>query len=525
MDKKPISWQPQHPAFQALLQTVVADAAPVYVVGGVVRDHLLGTNKKLTDLDLVVQENALAVARRAANKLGWAYYAMDEARDVARLVFSAGGDNPLVCDIAGMRGPSIVSDLADRDFTINAMAFELLPNRPVTLLDNHNGRLDLEARLVRRVNATSLVTDPLRLLRAVRFAGQLGFTIEQETQDQIVRLTSALKLTSAERVRDELWKTMCVPRPDLALDELHRLGILIFVLPELYMTVDVAQSYPHYLDVFNHTALTMRFAAELRDWLMTDDVAAPSAADRPWDVPLTAAPTDWRDTLRPWRAQLQRHFLQTSSTGRLRAEWLVWFALLHDIGKPDTRTVEHHLNGKVVYRFFEHATVGARMCQQRLSELRFSRQEIALAEAVVAAHMRPHHLHASFQGTEISRRGVYRFFRDAGRLTAGDPAGVDTLLLWLADVQAIYADPPPSWDQILAHLHQMLAFVFTDQGDHDTRKRPLVDGHMLMAELELSPGPQIGQLLEQILEAQAAGEIATADDALKLAQSLLPESK
>ncbi|MCB0131806.1 MAG: CCA tRNA nucleotidyltransferase, partial [Caldilineaceae bacterium] len=197
MDKNPISWQPQHPAFQALLQTVVADAAPVYVVGGVVRDHLLGTNKKLTDLDLVVQENALAVARRAANKLGWAYYALDEARDVARLVFSAGGDNPLVCDVAGMRGPSIVSDLADRDFTINAMAFELLPNRPVTLLDNHNGRQDLAARLVRRVNATSLVTDPLRLLRAVRFAGQLGFTIEQETQAQIVRLTSALKLTSA----------------------------------------------------------------------------------------------------------------------------------------------------------------------------------------------------------------------------------------------------------------------------------------------------------------------------------------
>ncbi len=318
-------WQPAHPAFDALLRAFYQQTdpvtAPVYVVGGAVRDALLAEvqpqqqrtvdlAKNLTDLDLALAQPAIPTARRVADALGWAFYPLDEARDVARLVFHPSG-NPegeaLVCDVARLRGDSIEADLLARDFTINAMAFKLgapggggrhlksgapsgggrhlksgAPSGggrastrsqkgwQVELLDTRGGRQDLADGVVRRASSFSLAEDPLRLLRGVRMMAQLGFAIEAETRTQIERMTSTVRLCSAERVRDELWKMLATPRPDWPLAEMHSLGLLRVVLPEVVELDGVVQSFPHHFDVYRHTLRTVHQAARLREWIRGD---------------------------------------------------------------------------------------------------------------------------------------------------------------------------------------------------------------------------------------------------------------
>jgi putative nucleotidyltransferase with HDIG domain len=494
---------------RTLLAALLDEVESVYAVGGVVRDALLGLETKLTDIDLVLAEEVLPVARRVADRLGWAYYPLDEGRDVARLVFTANHGDPYVCDIARMRGASIEEDLYARDFTINAMALAMAKGRPAQLVDVTGGQADLQAKRLRRVSAASLADDPLRLLRAVRFVIDLDLTIEPHTEDQIKRMGSTIKLVTPERRRDELWKTLATADPERAVVLLQDLGLLAPLLPEVTETIGVAQSFPHYTDVYSHTLMVVRNAAYIRDWLRADRVEEPPQAM-------------WQATLLPWRNELRQHFLQPITSGHERIDWLIWHALLHDIGKPATQSVEREPDGSTHYHFYTHEHVGAEMSAARLSELRFSRNEISLAQIVIDAHMRPHHLDLSFTHEPISRRAIYRFFRDVGGSQFEDPPGVDALLLAMADYQAIHeAAVPPRWDEYLEHIGQMLAYAFAPDGLNETRTALLVDGHILIQELGLAPGPRIGALLDRIAEAQAAGDITTREAALDLARSEL----
>ncbi len=514
-----IVWSPRHSALQSLLNALSAATAPVYVVGGVVRDHLLDIRKSTNDMDVVVEHSALLVARQVADKLGWAFYPMDPERDVARLVFTA-TTPPLVCDIAAMRGGTIERDLRARDFTINALAVRWAGRTAVEIVDVTGGQRDLEQRILRRVSPSSLAEDPVRLLRAVRFAIQLGFAVEEQTELQILRMADTIRLAGTERVRDELWKTLQSEQPAAAVEMLRRYGLLPYVLPEVAGTVDVAQSAPHVFDVYRHTLAAVTFARQLRDWLGGEDLP-----------PATSTMQAWQTALLPWRFRLREHFMQAITADHLRIDRLVWHALLHDVGKPQTRTVEETIErdekGSETrcerLRFFGHDELGAAMTRIRLEALRFSRQEAQLGEVVVAAHMRPHHLHASFGERALSRRACFRFFRDAGGRSFDVLPGVDVVMLALADYQATsMADPPPDWEGYLRHMVQLVEFAFHVEGLQQVR-RPLVDGHTLMRYFNLQPGREVGSLLERLQEAQAAGEIANADEALALAATWVLE--
>ena len=532
-------WSPRHSALQSLLNALSASTAPVYVVGGVVRDYLLGIRKSTNDMDVVVEHSALLVARQVADRLGWAFYPMDPERDVARLVFTA-ATPPLVCDIAAMRGGTIERDLRARDFTINALAVQWQGRSATQLVDVTGGQQDLEQGILRRVSPSSLAEDPVRLLRAVRFAVQLGFAVEEHTELQMLRMADTIRLASTERVRDELWKTLQSEQPAAAIEMLRRYGLLPYVLPEVAGMVGVEQSPPHVLDVYQHTLAAVTFAKQLRDWLYGEETPAETHAARAWQAALT-----------PWRFRLREHFMQAITADHLRIDWLIWHALLHDIGKPQTRTVEATVESAEPagtgeantgvpsevhaeirtevhsprYRFFGHDEVGAVMTRGRLEALRFSRQEAQLSEVVVAAHMRPHHLHASFGANPLSRRACFRFFRDSGGRGLDNLPGVDVVMLALADYQATtMADPPPDWEGYLRHMVQLLEFAFHTEGLQQVR-RPLVDGHTLMRYFNLQPGPEVGSLLERLQEAQAAGEIATPDEALAMAATWVLEKK
>lgn len=500
------SWAPSSPAFAQLLTALHNETSPIFVVGGAVRDALLGAATHTRDLDVAVTDAANPLARRVADRLGWAYYPMDTTRDIARLVFAAGPRDTLVCDISRIRGADIDEDLRGRDFTINAMAFQISATATPNLIDITGGRADLQAGILRRVSPVSLADDTVRLLRAVRLAVQFGFEIEHETREQIQRLARTVRLASPERARDELWKMLATANPAVAVAELDTLGLLPYVLPEVTALKGVIQSSPHYQDVFAHSLTTVRYAAALRDWLLG---RTPVAADPAFAMLRTA--------LDPLLYRLRHLFADEIATGHSRAEWLVWHALLHDIGKPTTRSEELLPDGDTRIRFFDHEFTGSALAVTRLEQLRFSRHEAELSAAVVAGHMRPHLLHTSFAGEEISGRAAYRFFRDIGGRSLPTQAGIDTLMLALADYQAIYAEsPPPDWAAYLAHVSQLLNFAL-EAATPGTRLAPLVDGHTLMQRLRLQPGPQVGDLLDKLLEAQVAGEIRTAEEGLQLA--------
>ena len=285
-----------------------------------------------------------------------------------------------------------------------------------------------------------------------------------------------------------------------------------------------AQSAPHVYDVYRHTLQAVRRALALRNWIcgntdceLDSELGGEPGGDR--DVSARA----WQRVLTPWLYRLREHFLQPMAADHLRVDWLVWSALFHDVGKPATRTAEETPAGGLRYRFFGHDELGAELTAARLEALRFSRNEIALVQTVVRSHMRPHHLHVAFGTAPVSRRACFRFFRETGGRAVGAAPGVDTLLVALADYQAIFAvTTPPDFEPYLRHIDELLTYAFADDGLAETQ-RPLVDGHLVMQYFDLTPGRQVGEILDRLLEAQAAGEVTTAEEAIALAAGWVAE--
>lgn len=559
---KGMNWQPSHPVARELIKSLRAASTECYLVGGAVRDLLLAAPEtrnetRLRDYDFVVAEPALAIARRVADTLGWAYYPLDEAREVARILVTDGNHASYVCDIARMRGASIEEDLSARDFTINALALGWDESGKTRLIDCCDGARDLRAGVVRRVSPVSLAEDAVRILRAARFVAQFDFQVERETEAQIVRLAHTLPLSSAERLRDELWKALATPRPARALRAMERLGLLSHILPEVSALRGVSQSSPHHEDVFEHTLRTLEVAHSLRMWILDthETHAHKTHAHETFAQPAQRLTEYFRRALHPWRFRL-RQLLQEPLTGeRTRADWLVWHALFHDVGKPATQEITQHTAPRAQQytghhpaqnadvrkiRFLRHAEYGAQLVENRLAHLRFSRSEINVAARTTAGHMRPHDLYAAFPirsqqdaRSRISPRALYRFYRDTTLKPNTQLGAFDILLLALCDHAAIHtgraedaaastqAALTPTLDTYADHIAAILAYGFAQIDAPPAQRAPLVDGRALMQHLQLAPGPRVGELLEEIQEAQAAGEITTRATALALAQKLL----
>ncbi len=194
------AWIAQNPRWQPVIAAVRQERL-VYVVGGTVRDILLG--RPSCDLDLATECGAMSLARRLADALGGAYVPLDAERDVARVVLS-GGEEQRYVDVAALRAQGIEADLRARDLTINAMAWPLTPSGPGPLLDPLGGREDLRAHVLRAASPQAFGDDPLRILRVARIRGALGFRVEEQTEALMHAAAPGLRRISPERLRDEL---------------------------------------------------------------------------------------------------------------------------------------------------------------------------------------------------------------------------------------------------------------------------------------------------------------------------------
>ena len=464
---------------------------PAYLVGGAVRDRLLndrpGTMARLPgpyDLDIAVPSDALRIARRIADELGGAFYPLDAERDVGRAVLAEDQGQARFVDVARFQGRDLMADLAGRDFTINAMALDVTCDPPL-LIDPHEGQVDLQARQLRAVSDQAIRDDPVRGLRAVRFGTQLGFEIETQTQRLIQAAANGMADVSAERVRDELGKILSLPAVADSLRKLDALNLLAQVLPAVTAVKGLAQTGRHRWDAYEHT---LQAVAGLEILLPLD-----GAPPHP-DIPFPDQAAD---------------HLATVLTGGLSRRLLLTLAtLLHDVGKPDTATIDD--SGRV--RFIGHERVGATIAANRLRRLRFSTDAVRLVETIVRHHLRP--LQLTWGGV-VSKRAIHRFYRDT------NDAGVDVALLSLADERATAghdADIVPSsketqeYEALLKTVTSLLDAYFNRQ-DIVVAPPPLLTGRDLIDQFGLEQGPAIGRLLAALQEAQATSQVTTREQA------------
>jgi tRNA nucleotidyltransferase/poly(A) polymerase len=477
-----------------VLRRLAPPSTQLCLVGGAVRDLL--RQKPLHDLDWIVIGDVRPLARRVADALAGDFYMLDEERDTARVIDRAPDGSPLFLDFCALRAPDLEADLRARDFTVNAIAFDV--RQPERLIDPTGGAADLRAKVLRACSSEAFSNDPIRILRGVRQALAFGFQIEPQTLNWMRQAAALLQGTSEERQRDELVRMLDGGQAQSAIRLLDTFGALAPVLPELAALKGVTQSPPHTLDVWEHTLAVLKELDRLWAVLIADPVGDPAAN-------LVAAAAVAR--LGRYRRALAGHFAAGLNPNRSLRALLFLAALYHDVSKPAARSVEPA--GRI--RFLGHEDLGAEQTVARARRLAFSQAEIQRVEIIVRDHMRLHLLAAG--GEPPSRRAIYRYFRATGA------AGVDIILLSLADLLATYGVTltQPVWEAEL-DLAQILLDAWFEQPAQIVRPPRLVTGSDLMTALHLPSGPTIGRLLAAIQEAQATGEITSREQALDFAR-------
>ena len=442
-----------------------------WLVGGAVRDRLLG--RATFDLDVVVV-GPVEPAAKALGRAGAATaFPLSDAYGVWRVVAH---DRGWQVDLLPVNGVTIEEDLAARDFTVNAIAEPLTGGEAI---DPFGGREDLAAGRLRMVSARAFAADPLRVLRAARLACELHLEPDPDTRASAAARAGALSEVAPERIFGELKRILVAPEALRGLDEMGRLGATPIVLPELEALRGVEQSSYHHLDVYDHTLAVLEQAIAIeRD-------PERVFGDQGGDVAGFLA--------EPLADDLDR-------AGALR-----FGALLHDAAKPATRAVT--AEGRVT--FIGHDRVGADLSRAVLARLRASERLRAHVAALTLNHLR---LGFLVHRQPVDRRAIY------GYLTASTPVAADVTVLSVADRLATRGRK--SDEAITKHVALARRMIVEALRFERERPAPLVRGDDLAAELGIGPGPEVGRLLDELAEAQFAGEVTTRDEALRLVRTL-----
>ena len=457
-----------------MLNEVPRPGEHVYLVGGCVRDLLLG--RQIKDFDLVTDMNPRPTAERIPRRVGGRPFTMHSERRVVP-PRSGGGVSFDMQPTAG----TIEEDLLARDFTINAMALGLPldPEHPTQhLLDPAGGAADIGAGVLRHVQPGIFVADPVRLMRAVRIAGKLGFALAPETEALVREHASLLAGAAVERSREEVFLVLEVPGRVEWLRRMDALGLFSVLFPELEPLKGLEQNENHHLDVWEHTLEVVRRCEEIL-----------AGAHLPADL----------------SAQVGEALAQPACPPRSRAALLFLSALLHDVAKPQTRAV----NERGITTFWDHDEAGAEVAALVCQRYRLSNRETKAVTAAVRTHLRPGFLCAD---DPPSRRDQYHFFRDTG------DAAIEALVLSLADRLA--ARGPWATEAQVERHSRFVAEMLRLTLERAPVAHPVVpvDGRTLMRALRIPGGPRLGEVVVALQEEVAAGTVSNRDEALAFAR-------
>ena len=334
-------------------------------------------------------------------------------------------------------GKDINGDLARRDFTVNAMALELTTDKP-EFIDPFNGLKDLAEKTLRTPGSPqdSFNDDPLRMMRAARFASQLDFEIDPEVLIAIKELVERIKIISAERVRDEFTKILMSTNPRKGITLLVDTGLADLVLPEIPKLRLEVDEHHHHKDVYEHSITVLEQAIEHEDRLGGPNLVIRLAS------------------------------------------------LLHDIGKPKTRAF---IEGGGV-SFHHHEIVGARLAKKRLQELRFDSATVEAVETLTTLHLRFH----GYGDGEWTDSAVRRYVRDAGELL------VHLHVLTRADCTTRNRNKAARLSAIYDSLEARIEVLM--EQEELSKIRPDLDGSQVMELLNLKPSRDVGAAMDFLME-------------------------
>ena len=392
----------------------------------------------------------------------------------------------------------IEMDLDDRDFTINAMAVDIdhitedLLFAKQSIIDPYNGYRDLSAGLIKAVSETSLVSDPVRMMRAIRFSANPQFKIENCTQQDIKTNAILLKDVSPERARDEFLKILGTHRAYPSLILMSKMGITEQIIPELIPIKGVTLPPLHFGDVFDHTIETV---GNLEKMIPTQPNFKNSDSNVFNSVPLFEG--------------IEGYFQQKIGDGHTRLTACKLACLLHNIGKPSAQT--ENKDGSV--RFLGHAEVGAEIATQILKRLRVSKTMSTLVFQQIKHHLRPSQL--APEGRLPSPKSIYRYYKDVGA------AATDTLYLNMANYLSTKgpALKVKEWETYCEVIKHVINKGLTENSRTTCNK--LLSGHDIMERLCLKPGPLIGVLLDKVDEARFEQKIKDKEDAIRFLENQL----
>jgi poly(A) polymerase len=493
----------KHDFIKCLVKLAVKRGVDLYLVGGTVRDILLG--KEVKDLDFAMDANAFDFARELADLLNASFIPLDEEHDTARVVFNM--DCTLKCpymDFCRIRGADITEDMSTRDFTVNAMAIDLqqvVENDQVELIDPYDGSSDLVDKIIRLVSNGGISDDPIRLLRAYRLSADLDFVIHNDTLAIIRKSVGLLNLTSAERIRDELFKTLSADNSSHYLREMDEMGLLEEIFPEIAPMRGMEQNDYHHLDVWDHSMLTLEF--------LEKEPIPDFSSDHPHSVLSRGRETQ----INIYYTEVEKYLSYELVKSRPVKLLLKLAALLHDVGKPITRSIDR--NGRL--RFFDHNLEGAQMMIHIGKRLRLAKREISSLSDMVKYHMLPLGL-LVYMKKNKSAKDLNRAMRRYLQKTRAE--WLNILLLSYADLRATQGPRREADDLIkLEWLMGKIADMYFQEIRSPVPR--LIDGNDIMEEFHLPSSPAIGGLLRQVKEAQMDGKVKTREDAMEMLRDIL----
>jgi poly(A) polymerase len=463
-----------------LLAFAEQNSVRLYAVGGALRDICLG--HPVHDVDMASAGDVMSFARAFADHLGAAFVPLDAARGEARVVYR----KRHTLDFARLKGDDIIEDLHQRDFTLNALACPLeavLTQAQPEFIDPCRGWQDIQGRVIRMVSDRSFRDDPVRLLRAFRFASSLEFTIEAATLAGVAPMASSLPRAAGERIQSELLPLFAAPHSSSQVATMARLGLLDVLFPELAATRGTPPLTADRPDLFGHACLTYR---AVEDLINTPGSYLPAIQD------IVAA------------------YLQSQE----RRALIKWAALLHATG--NTGSPREAAPGCRALHELTHRS--AQQWEQVGSRLKLSRRRIDYIKALIAHHHRPFEL-ATLEGEgRLTPRLLYGWCKELGE----GVLGVFALAIGHAQANG-QADTPAHSPLALGHTAADVWDLYRHRILPVLKGPRLVTGNDLQGTFHLTPGPRFKTLLDALELAQVEGHIQSRAEALQWVEARLTE--
>jgi len=484
-------------------------AAPdqkVYLVGGAVRDLVLGRSVK--DLDFVVADGSVQLAKKVKRRFEGVWYTLDDEHQTARVILKQGQPGELVLDFTAFIGESLDEDLRQRDFTINAMAIDL--DNVNEVIDPLGGQNDLREGRLCFGNPNSMLSDPLRVLRAVRMVHTFNLGVSLEIIKQLRVATKDLNNISGERVRDELLKCLAVTDLSKTYDLLIEFGILGQLQDRVFETEQAEQflaettkeNFPGMDEYANPGILpgfltTIEGSDLIRSRLSALEELLLLIEGRNSDSELIAKSVQFFSS-REIQHGLNQLLGESLQGGRTRKQLLILFTLFFD-QQQLLSACDEDKSESICLEFAENLT----------NALMLGQKEQKFLELVCVGYQR-----MLFLPREAVDLQLYRFFKDVGSVS------LESAILHIIE-QSISSSPNEK-DFRLAN--KIILTWFTEYDSIIDPPR-LVTGDDLLNNLHLQPGPDMGFYLESVREAQVVGKVRNRDEAMDLVLMLMKEGK